>query len=224
MRGDYINGRIYFIEPICEHEDNEFYYGSTIQKLCKRMDKHRRSYKSWMDGKSQKVMCYDLFEKYGLENCKIYLVELYPCKSREELESREGYYIRNYDCINKNIPCRTKKEYYNDNKDEIKEYKKEYYKDNKDKIKEYQNNNKDRIKEYQKEYHNNNKEKIDKNNKEYYNNNKEKFREYYNNNKDKIQEKHKCECGGKYTHQHKSVHFNTKKHIEYTEQQNNNEI
>ena len=194
MKGDYSNGRIYFVEPICEHEDNEMYYGSTLQKLCKRMDFHRSSYKSWKNGKSTKVMCYELFEKYGLENCKIYLVELYPCKSREELESREGYYIRNYNCVNKCIPGRTFKEWYNDNRDKQQENQKEYY--------------------------NNNKEKIDKNQKEYYNNNKEKFREYYNNNKDKINETYECKCGGKYTHQHKSVHFKTKKHIQYTEQQN----
>ena len=100
MRGDYSNGRIYFIEPICEHEDNEFYYGSTIQILCKRMDKHRRDFKNWKDGNHGKYMCFELFEKYGLENCKIYLAEKYPCKDREELEAREGYYIRNYDCNN----------------------------------------------------------------------------------------------------------------------------
>ena len=131
MRGDYSNGRIYFIEPICEHEDNEFYYGSTIQKLCKRMDKHRSSYKSWKNGKSQKVMCCDLFEKYGIGNCKIYLVELYPCKSKEELESREGYYIRNYNCVNKCTPGRTCEEYYNDNKDIILKHNREYNKENK---------------------------------------------------------------------------------------------
>jgi hypothetical protein len=143
MRGDYSNGRIYFIEPICDHEDNEVYYGSTLQKLCKRMDKHRRDFKYWKDGKRTKITCFDLFEKYGLENCKIYLVELYPCKSREELESREGYYIRNYDCVNKNIAGRTRNEwcidnteymrdYYNNNKDKIKENAKEYYYNNKD--------------------------------------------------------------------------------------------
>ena len=194
MRGDYSNGRIYFIEPICDHEDNEFYYGSTIQKLCKRMDVHRSNYKAWKNGKSTKLMCYELFEKYGLETCKIYLVELYPCKSREELEAREGYYIRNYNCVNKCIPGRTFKEWYNDNRDKQQENQKEYY--------------------------NNNKEKIDKNQKEYYNNNKEKFREYYNNNKDKINETYECKCGGKYTHQHKSCHFKTMKHIQFVEQQN----
>ena len=168
MRGDYSNGRIYFIEPICEHEDNEFYYGSTLQKLCKRMDKHRSDYKLWKDGKRANITCFDLFEKYGLENCKIYLVELYPCKSREELESREGYYIRNYDCVNKTIPGRTKKEWYIDNKDKIIQYRKEYCILN----------------------------------------------------KEISRVKYECACGGRYTHDHKSVHFKTMKHIKYIEQQN----
>ena len=143
MRGDYNNGRIYFIEPICEHEDNEFYYGSTLQTLSKRMGVHRNDYNRWKDGKRNKVMCFDLFEKYGIENCKIYLVELYSCKSKEELEAREGYYIRNCNCNNKLIPGRTKQEYYNDNKD---------------KFKKYANNNKDKIEKYRKQYYNDNKD------------------------------------------------------------------
>ena len=69
-------------------------------------------------------------------------------------------------------------------------------------IKEYQ-------KEYMKEYRKLNKDKLVKNKKE-----------YCILNKDKINEKHKCECGGKYTHKHKSRHFKTKKHIQYIEQQN----
>ena len=127
------------------------------------MDKHRSSYKSWKNGKSRKLMCYELFEKYGVENCKIYLVELYSCKSKEELESREGYYIRNYNCNNKLIPGRTSKEYYNDNKDKMKEYRI----NNKEYMKEYRIDNKNEIKEYFAEYYYDNKDKILKHNREY---------------------------------------------------------
>jgi len=246
MRGDYSNGRIYFIEPICEHEDNEFYFGSTLQKLCKRMDFHRGSYKRWKNGKSTKVMCYELFEKYGLENCKIYLVELYPCKSKEELESKEGYYIRNYNCINKVIPDRTRKEWCINNKDKLREYHKKYKIANKERIdkicKEYYNDNKVKIVEYKKVYYQSHKDSIVEKNKEYYNDNKEKIikqhkeyskeyrklnrdklkeknKEYYELNIEKIKEKHECECGGKYTCKNKSKHLKTKKHILYKENQ-----
>ena len=138
------------------------------------MGVHRCKYVSWKNGNSSKLMCYELFEKYGIENCKIYLVELYPCKSREELEAREGYYIRNYDCVNKNIAGRTRKEYYNDNKDKMKEYRinnkeymKEYMKEYRINKKEYRIDNKNEIKEYFAEYYYDNKDKILKHNREY---------------------------------------------------------
>ena len=64
--------------------------------------------------------------------------------------------------------------------------------------------------------------------KEYYNQNKdkiiEKAKEYRENNKEKIAEHEKqkvdCECGGKYTHVHKSRHFKSIKHCQFIESQN----
>ena len=54
--------------------------------------------------------------------------------------------------------CR--KEYYENNKDQIKEYREKYYENNKEKLKEinkkYYENNKEKLKEYQKEYRENN--------------------------------------------------------------------
>ena len=45
---DYAKGKIYMIEPICEHEEGERYYGSTIQEyLSTRFAGHIRSYKLW---------------------------------------------------------------------------------------------------------------------------------------------------------------------------------
>lgn len=41
----------------------------------------------------------------------------YPCVSRKDLEKKEGEFIRNMECINKNIAGRTKKQYYKENKD-----------------------------------------------------------------------------------------------------------
>ena len=40
---------------------------------------------------------------FGLENCKIALVELFPCASKMELERKEGEYIKNNDCVNKTV-------------------------------------------------------------------------------------------------------------------------
>ena len=35
-----------------------------------------------------------LFDKYGVENCKIYLYEPYPCDNEIELKMREAYLIK----------------------------------------------------------------------------------------------------------------------------------
>ena len=46
----------------------------------------------------------------------------------------ENDYIRNYNCVNKNIPNRTIQEYRIDNKEQIRAKEKEYYQNNKEKI------------------------------------------------------------------------------------------
>ena len=122
---NYQNGKIYKIESL---EGECVYYGSTIQKLCVRMAEHRKHYKIKRGITSEHILCFD--------DAKIYLVENYPCNSKEELHAREGYYIKNNDCVNKKIPGRTRKEYRETNKVKIKNYKKEYRETHKEKIKE----------------------------------------------------------------------------------------
>ena len=45
-----------------------------------------------------------MFEEFGLDNCKIELIENFPCNNREELHAREGYHIQQTECINKATP------------------------------------------------------------------------------------------------------------------------
>jgi hypothetical protein len=61
---------------------------------------------------------------------EIYLIENYPCNSKQELCKRERHYVETIDCVNKYIPSRTKKEYYQDNKDIIIKKNAEYLKKN----------------------------------------------------------------------------------------------
>ena len=77
---------------------------------------------------------YKLFEKYGVDNCTIVLLEIVSCLSKDELHSREAYHIRNNTCINKAIPDRTHKEYLQDSKIKTAIKHKEYCQLNKDKI------------------------------------------------------------------------------------------
>ena len=114
---NYQNGKIYKIESFI---GNCIYYGSTTQPLCKRQAEHKKRYRyGTLQESSKQVLQYD--------DAKIYLVELYPCNSKEELYSREGFYIKNNECVNKCVAGRTKKEYRLDNKEKIKLYKTKPY-------------------------------------------------------------------------------------------------
>ncbi len=49
------------------------YIGSTtLQYLSQRLQQHKTSYKQFLNNKVGKVYVYDLFNKYGIENCKIF--------------------------------------------------------------------------------------------------------------------------------------------------------
>ncbi len=151
---NYNNGKIYKIESV-DAEEGDIYIGSTTkERLCQRMTAHRSCYNHWKrDPKQSKMKSFDLFDKYGIENCKIILLESVVANSKDELLSREAHYIRTLSCVNKVIPQQTKKE-----------GDKKYYQLHKEKIleqaKAYRIANLDKIKKYKKEYITLNKEKI----------------------------------------------------------------
>ena len=101
-------------------------------------------------------MIYDLFNEYGVENCKIELLEYYHCDTLQELERREGEHIKTNKCVNKCVAGRTRKEYFHDIKDKHSEFMKKYYKENQEKIKEnckeYYNQHQDTMKEHMRNY------------------------------------------------------------------------
>jgi len=118
---------------------------------------HRADYRKFNTNKSNSfITVFKLFDKYGVENTHIELIELYPCNSSDEKRQREGFHIRANECVNKRIECRTDKEYYNDNRDKLLSFQKEYRESNSDKIrlykKEYQIRNKALLSEKKKKY------------------------------------------------------------------------
>jgi len=209
---NYSNGKIYKIEALNAPIDERIYVGSTTkQYLSQRMDTHRTDYKRWKEGKFKGcVRSYELFDKYGIENCVIVLIELVNANSKDELYAREKHYIQTLNSINKNIPLRTRKEYREDNYDKIKERTKIYREENKliihekDKIyrennkhikQKYVDKNKDAMKAYQKEHYLKHRVEI-----------LEKGKEIF-----------KCKCGSELRISEKARHYKTKKHIEFLE-------
>jgi hypothetical protein len=173
----YQRGRIYTIR--CRYDDSLIYVGSTIDKLAKRMSNHRLDKKCSLS----KLVNGDW------NNWYIELYEEYPCNNKEQLEKREGEVIREIATINKNIAGRTRKEWCEENHDEIREQKKKYHQDNRDeileKMKKYHQDNRDEILEQKKKYHQDNRDEI-----------LEKKKKYRQVNRDKLLEKakEKCKC------------------------------
>ena len=111
---NYNNGKIYKIEPTCEYDAGDIYIGSTTKKLLSsRMAAHKHHYTQHKEGLFNKLTSFEIFDKYGLDNVKIILLESVNANTRDELLEREAYYIKEFKCVNKIIPTRTLKEWQN---------------------------------------------------------------------------------------------------------------
>jgi hypothetical protein len=132
---DYSKTKIY---KIWSPNGDKIYIGSTCKnRLCQRMNEHRCCYKQYKKDKYRNCTTSHLiFDEYGLENCFIELIEAKECNNKDEKNKLEGHYIRTLKCVNKYIPCRTRKEWDNDNRELNKDKKKVYQKKYKDKNKE----------------------------------------------------------------------------------------
>ena len=97
---NYQNGKIYQVVDIAYEQ---CYFGSTIDTLPNRFKGHKTTYQQYLNGNKRKyTSLFDMFDKFGIENCKIELVENYVCSSIAELHKREGYYIKNNERYNDN--------------------------------------------------------------------------------------------------------------------------
>lgn len=121
-------GRVYCIRS---HQTTDIYIGSTIRELSSRMASHRYDYNGWLKEKMNYITSFEIVK---FEDCYIELIEQGEFASKQEMEKREGHFIREMDCINKRIEGRTKKEWRMDNAVGIKEEKSKYYIKNKKKI------------------------------------------------------------------------------------------
>jgi hypothetical protein len=120
---DYQKGKVYNIKS---KNTPDVYVGSTIQILTDRLANHVFKNKQHKLGLENDCTSFRIID---LGDYEIVLIEDYPCNSAKELQTRERYWIENTpNCINKNIPTQTKKEYYEKNKEKIIAQTKEYAK------------------------------------------------------------------------------------------------
>ena len=187
----YKNGKIYKITDVAY---TKCYIGSTCETLSKRMARHRDRY---FFGKDRGRSINLLFDEFGIENCKIELIEPFSCQTKMELLKQEGHHIKNNVCVNKLVAGRSRAEYW----------------------KQYSTNNKEKLAEKNKNWYENNREYRKEYRKEFNEKNKDKYHEYYESRKSVLSEKHLCGCGMEYTYQHKKRHEKSQKHQDWLKQQ-----
>ena len=230
------------IYKICckDLEIKECYVGQTTN-LVKRRWQHKSNCNNEKDVRYNFKVYQFIRANGGWDNWSVIEVDKCNCLNYEEALKIERKYIQDLNAtLNKVIPSRTDKEYYNDNKEIIaekqKEYyennkqilaekKKEYYYDNIEKKKEYREKNKEIIAEKYKQWRQTYNEIIAEKQKEYYENNKQilakKKKEYRENNKELLyknaSEKVECECGCEIRRGDLARHTKSQKHIKLME-------
>lgn len=178
------------------------YYGHTT-------DKTKRKYGHKHTCHNTNCRDYDIYlyrfirENGGFDNWSMVIVEEYPCENKNQAEARERYWIETQQAtLNQVIPTRTQQEYYEENREEIREKKKKYYEENKEEIlechRQYREEHREKLKDYNKLYREEHKKEIS----------------------EKRCQKINCECGKKYSIGNKSRHLKSQKHLQYLEQNN----
>ena len=128
---DYSQAKIY---RLFSPSTNKVYIGATSQKyLSSRLAMHKEN-RSLHAAKLANYITSIELTKY--HDCQIELIENFPCTNRTELGARERYHLEQnkINAVNKMIPIRTPKEYYQDNKPIIAEFFRKYYQKNSDRI------------------------------------------------------------------------------------------
>lgn len=189
-------------------EIKDIYIGSTTN-FARRKQEHKKCCNN-SNAKGYNYHVYKFIRETGggFDNWEMVELERFNAVDKRNLHTRERYYLELLGAtLNKVVPTRELKEYYQDNKQKIKQY----YEDNKEVIiekhKQWREDNKDIIKEKGKNRYNENKDFFLQKNKQYYKDNKDNLNE-------KQKKKFTCEsCGSEISMGSKFLHDKSKKHL-----------
>ena len=106
---------------------DEEYIGSTERTAEKRYIEHVSSYTT----KHGLCASFMLFEKYGIKNCRVEVIEVGEYDTRNDYRKREGELILSSPkCVNLHIPGRDREDWYEEARSELLGKMKQNYQDN----------------------------------------------------------------------------------------------
>ena len=187
---DFSKTIIYKIVHKEDPDNHESYTGHTTE-FAKRKCEHKKRCLNPNNKKHHLKVYKYIRENGGWDNFIMLEIEKYPCNDGNEARARENYWYNELKSkLNTQVPSRTLKQYFQDNREKLLENNKQYYQDNRDEYLEYQ--------------------------KQYRQDNLEKMKQYYQDNREKILENMKqkitCEiCGSIVTKVGLSKHKKTQK-------------
>jgi len=113
----YENSVIYKIKHNEDYDDNDIYVGST-SNFKNRKNQHKTTCNNEKSKKYDYPVYQYIRDNGNWDNFVMIPIEQYSCNNKDELVIRERYHIDLLrPALNKYIPTRTKKEYYEDNKE-----------------------------------------------------------------------------------------------------------
>jgi hypothetical protein len=213
------NGKIYAIRS---HQTAQVYVGSTIQPLSVRLGKHRLPSNSTS---SRAIMRFP--------DAYIELIENYPCADKNELNRREGEFIRTMDCVNKIIAGRTPAEYRADNKERLNQQCREWHADHREesnqKNREWHADHREESNQKSREWHAAHRKESNQKRREWHAAHLEEAKQYHVDNKERLNRQCReyhydkknmcvCMCGSTYNIGHKSsrlCHYKSQKHMRF---------
>ena len=151
----------YIYKLVCDDvEIKECYVGSTtnmkVRKAC-----HKRCCNTLSNKNFNNYLYQFIRENGGFQNWDMIQIEEFQFNNRRELDTKERYWLEQLNAtLNRQIPTRTNKEWYIDNKEKYLGLCKEYRNNNPETIKKWREINKERLIKHDKEYYTINKEKI----------------------------------------------------------------
>ncbi len=172
-----VEGIVYKIEY--KHDPTIRYIGSTTTSIEERWKYHNKDYSKYRKGTHGTVSIYPYFKEYGIDNFFIEPIKTYQVCDESHLHTYETLWIRKLKGVNKYMPFSIT--YL---------YRKQYYEENKEQLslknKQYREEHKEQISEQRKQYREENKEQIRLKNKQYREEHKEELKQYYEDNKEEI--------------------------------------